>query len=69
MKLNNLTSIKLIIKIMKPPKRFNHTTKKNKEDLIIQVQSKIKIIKINMKLFTDNKINMNLITTRKAITK
>jgi hypothetical protein len=54
---------------MKPPKRFNHTIKKNKEDFKIQVQSKIKIIKINMKLFTDNKINTNLITIRKAITK
>jgi len=56
---------------MKPPKLFNLTNKKNKEDLKIQVQSKIKSIKINinMKLFTDNKINMNLITTMKAITK
>lgn len=55
---------------MKPPKRFNHTIKKNKEDLKIKVQSKIKSIKIQiyMKLFTKNKINMNLITTMKAIT-
>jgi len=55
---------------MKPPKQFNHTTKKNKKDLKIQVQSKIKSIKISisMKLFTKKKINTNLITTRKAIT-